>query len=727
MEYQFGSFTLNVGQRRLVDGETFVPVEPKVFDVLHFLLENRDRVVPRDELLANCWPNTVVSDGTLSRCLSRIRLALGQPRDADVPIQTLHGIGYRFVGDVETSDAEAPRADAPDQDSAHAAPSDIASGPERRFVSVAEISFAPRGGTVADRSDDLFDFLHQCRAIVLHHACVMVGSLGSNFIIQAGYPAALEQPALVATAAANACLARAEELEIVMRAGITSGRAILGPVSDAGDLTVLLGVSPLRLFGPLGTESEILLDQRTADLVREGASFSEVTRTLATGEDAALLRLDHATPVLDAVGAQDAVFVGRDNELLQLDAAWRKTKAGQGQLATILGQAGIGKSELVKRFIHRAGLEGDAVLVGRCSQHHNNTLFYPLLILVRSLLGIDLRTPRLEALTKIEQYLEATGRPAEDHLPMLASLLTVTAADSELAALRLSPQRRFERTMETILLMISAAAEARPRVLWIDDMQWCDRATKDTLLALINRFSALPLMIVLTSRVPIEDFSGLGRAALEFELSRLTRSQSLKLLASLEEEAGLPARLIETIIGRSDGVPLYLREITRLSGSRAAAAQGAALEPDTVPDSLQGLLISRLLECGPARPLAQWAAVVGEECPRPLLQRLSELPDAEFSAAMETLTAHDIFDEAMFVTHPSYSFRHVLMRDAAYGSIVPQEVRQRHRKVAETIERHFPEIAETKPELVAVQYAASTRPERAARYWEAAGQPSGEA
>ncbi len=724
MAYHFGSFTLNVGQRRLVDGDAFVPVEPKVFDVLHFLIQNRDRVVAREELLAHCWPNAVVSDGTLSRCLSRIRLALGQPREADVPIQTLHGIGYRFVGDVVTDEAPVRHAvAAAEPGTPVAGPAEVAGGPERRFVAIVDISFAPRGGTLIDRSGDLFDFLQQCRAIVLHHACVMVGSLGSNFIIQAGYPAALEQPALVATAAANACLARAEELEIVMRAGVTSGRAILGPVSDSDDVTALLGVSPLRLAGPLGPESEIFLDQRTADLVRDGATFSRVTRQLATGEEATLLRLDSATPLLDAVGAEDAVFVGRDHELLQLEAAWRKTKAGQGQIATILGQAGIGKSELVKRFLHRAGLEENEVLVGRCSQHHNDTQFYPLLVLVRSLLGIDMRTPRLEALTKIEQYLEAKNRPAEDHLPILASLLTVTAADSELAGLRLSPQRRYERTMETILLMITAALEDRPHVLWIDDMQWGDRATKETLQALISRFSSLPLMIVLTSRGPIEDFADHGRTALEFELARLTRSQSLKLLGSLEEEAGLPARLIDTIIGRSDGVPLYLREITRLSGSRASAGEGgAAMEPDAVPDSLQGLLLSRLLECGSARPLAQWAAVVGEECPRELLKALSEMPDAEFDEAMESLTAHDIFAEDEFAAHPAYSFRHVLMRDAAYGSIVPQEVRQKHRKVAETLERHFPEIAGTKPELIAVQYEASTRPERAARYWELAGQ-----
>ncbi|WMS42559.1 AAA family ATPase [Acuticoccus sp. MNP-M23] len=728
MAFHFGSFTLNVGQRRLLDGDTFIPVEPKVFDVLHFLLQNRERVVAREELLAHCWPNAVVSDGTLSRCLSRIRLALGQPRDADVPIQTLHGVGYRFVGNVTTDDAP-QRQGTPDVDEpAAAAPlAEQVSGPERRFVAIVDISFAPLGGSMVDRSGDLFDFLQQCRAIAMHHACVMVGSLGSNFIIQAGYPAALEQPALVATAAANACLARADELEIVMRAGVTSGRAILGPVSDSDDVTALLGVSPLRVTGPLGTQSEIFLDQRTADLVRDGATFSKVTRQLATGEDADLLRLDNATPVLDAVGAEDAVFVGRDHELLQLEAAWRKTKAGHGQIATILGQAGIGKSELVKRFIHRAGLAETEVLVGRCSQHHSNTLFYPLLILVRALLGIDLRTPRLEALTKIEHYLEVTGRPAEDHLPMLASLLTVTAADSELSALRLSPQRRYERTMETILLMITAAVEARPHVLWIDDMQWGDRATKETLRALIERFSSLPLMIVLTSRTPVEDVADHGRTALEFKLSRLTRSQSLKLLGSLEEEAGLPARLIDTIIGRSDGVPLYLREITRLAGSRgSAAAGGAVLAPDLVPDSLQGLLLSRLLECGTARPLAQWAAVVGEECPRPLLQMLSELGDAEFDEAMEKLTAHDIFEEDQFSAHPAYSFRHVLMRDAAYGSIVPQETRQRHRKVAETLERNFPEIAETKPELVAVQYEASTRPERAARYWQLAGQPGGD-
>jgi len=727
MIYSFGEYVVNEPRRQLLHGDTWLPTEPKVFDVLLFLIKNRDRVVSRTELLESCWPGIYVSDGTLSRCLSRIRHAIGQSRRADEPIQTFHGRGYRFVADVHTEETDAAD-DVPYVDDDMDADTEEAparSKPERRFVSVVDCRLHHSSSTADPEvlQDALHKFSVACADVLAGLPCSIAQRSAGRLVIHVGYPRAAEKPAIFAVLVARDLIDLASTLDLKAAVAIATGRAIVDPGAAGTPGRLVIGIDPVFVARPDDdeTDAQLIVDTVTAGLLEERFSLVEAATVTVGGELQKLFAVGRSAghgQQRDSV--EEPPFVGRDWELTHLKQQWRRAADGAGQVVLLRGEPGIGKSRLVDELISQIVILEEQVLRVRCSRYHQRTPLHPLLDLLRRLLDIELETPPFNQLRAIEAFVERIGYPETDHLPLLASLLSVSAPAHKRPALSLDPERQRERTQEALLFMISSAASSGPSIFVVDDVQWADSATLAALEALIARIPELPFMLVLSFRsdyaVALEGLEEATKIALE----PLGRSQCIRLLNEQSNAGVFPSGMIDEIAERSDGVPLYLREITRMVGSRREDDNSPA-DPRAIPDTLQGLLAYRLDQIGDARDVAEWSGVIGRSFSRTLLAQVSNLPDDDLDRSLAALVKAGLLQARGRGETLEYSFNHVLVRDAVYESMLHRTRREYHRRVADVIVSQFPRIAASEPEQIAQHYAASDAPELAAKYWQAAG------
>ena len=723
MRYVFSNFEVSSEERRLIRDGVQVPTEPRILDVLLFLIQNRSRVVTRKELLEACWPGIYVSDGALSRCLSRVRKALDQPRDANSPIQTLHSKGYRFVAELDIADEGDPEM-APEETQEQPAVTQ-AHLVERRFMSLVHVSFRFADAGSAGGADRALGFVRDTVEVAARHGCSATSPPGGQLTINVGYPQSVERPARLAVTIADAVLAIARRAGAGVRVTITSGVAsVQGNGESDGSPAMLTGLDPLQVVAPITRDdAELLLDRRTARMLGDRVALQETERLLVDGQSTSLFKMSDDDAPSALLRNYEPPFVGRTKELLLLSDLWDAAAVGKGRSLLITGEPGIGKTGLVEEFLLRTDVPSEDVFVMRCSPHHTNTPFYPQLLLLREMLEIDLDTPPIRQLRLIEKFLEQFDRPPTDHLPILASLLTVTETRRPPATLRLDGERSRRATMEAIIFMILSTARERPVLLWIDDIQWADPSTLVTLERLLEEVPESRMLVVACGRTGAgDDLQGFDRAK-HVHLEPMEHIYTRRFLSDMSEHGTLPSALIDPISKRSEGVPLYLREILRMA-LEAAAAGERDLAAYAIPDSLQGLLAGRLEATGAALLVVQWASVIGKIAPRDLLLQVCGLDEAVLDAHLTDLVDKGILSAARRGGAVEYSFTHGLIRDAAYESMLVDTRRERHLKVAEAFENYFPAIAAAEPERIAIHYSASTEPRRAAAFWQAAGEAS---
>ncbi|MEM6546642.1 MAG: AAA family ATPase [Pseudomonadota bacterium] len=728
MRYLFGEFEMNVGQRTLLRNGAHVPTEPKVFDVLLYMLENRERAVSREELFEVCWQGVFVSDGTLSRCLSRIRQALGQSRGARSPIQTLHSKGYRFVAEVETLDRlpshPATESAASKTDQAEADEPPLPVSLDRRFVSIIHVSFQVFAETTEEEAELLLGTAQRIVDIAASHGCQAVRLPGRAVVIQVGSPRPEEEPARLGLEIAQLVGRLHGKGTIGIQTTMASGIANIHAPLDEDDREVLVGVDPIHVVAPIGRGRSVLfLDDRSAGLLAEQVEVETVPCLLHDGTETMLNSVVRAVPTPKNGARLDGMLVGRDRELLHIRHLWEKARRGMGQAVLITGEPGIGKTGLVEEFIRSVEPPASGVFHLACSPHHVDTPFYPQLVLLSEMLDVEIDTPPIRQLRVVEQFLEQFDRPQADGLPVLASLLSLNFPRRSQIDLQLDPQRRWTRTMESMVSMITTGASERPTLLWIDDIQWADPSTLATLARLSDELEDQRLLIVACGRDRDPTTLGALAKAHHISLDRLHRMHSIKLLSEMSHRGVLPAGLIGTISERSEGVPLYLREFVRMVQSRGEES-AEALEAMAIPDSLQGLLASRLEATGDALAVLQWIAVIGRAAPRWLLLGLTGLDDEGLERHLRRLISIGILNEMPRGGGVEVGFDHGLMRDAAYESMLEGVRRDRHLAVAEALCADAPGIAQAEPEQVARHFAASSEPGRAAPFWQAAAEAS---
>jgi predicted ATPase len=417
-------------------------------------------------------------------------------------------------------------------------------------------------------------------------------------------------------------------------------------------------------------------------------------------------------------------LVGRDEEMGLLLRRWQQSKEGLGQVVLISGEAGIGKSSLVTTVRQQVRQEGYTCMTIRCSPYHTNSALYPVIEHIQR--GLQLQpvdTPETR-LDKLERGLGGYSRALEDVVPLFADLLSVPVPEGRYAALNLSPQQQRQQTQDVVVGWLLEEAERRPTLAIWEDLHWADPSTLELLGLVLEQTPTVPMLHVLTYRPTFTPPWPSRSHMTPMALNRLERPQVEALMLHVAAGKSLPIDVVEHIVTKTDGIPLYVEELTRMLLRSNLLQEEATqytltgpLSTVAIPDTLQDSLMARLDQLGTAKEVAQVGAVIGREFTYEMLQVVAPGTEDTLQAGLAQLVEDELLYQRGRPPRSRYMFKHALARDAAYATLLRRTRQQMHQQIAECLVERFPDISTTQPELVAQHYTEATCPEQAISYW----------
>jgi class 3 adenylate cyclase len=555
--------------------------------------------------------------------------------------------------------------------------------------------------------------------------------LGDGLLVYFGWPQAHEDAASRAVYASlaiiNALGPLHRQLEpqygvrMQVRIGLHTGLAVVGTMGGGTRQEQLaMGDTPniaARIQG-LAAPDTVALSASTARLV-QGAFVLEALGTHALKGVTEPMAVYCVRGPVEAHYDEEApatgvpFLVGRDEEIGLLRRRWEQTKEGLGQVVLLSGEAGIGKSALVQALRAHVRAEGMPRLAFRCSPYHQNSALYPIITHIEHLLRWQRDDTPATKLDKLEHGLQGYGLPLEEVVPLLAALLSVPL-QGRYPALTLSPQQQKQQTLDTLVAWLVAEAERQPVLVAWEDLHWADPTTLEALGLLVDQAPTVPMLHVLTFRPQFSAPWPNRSHMTPITLNRLERPQVEALIARLARGKALPAEVVEHIVARTDGVPLYVEELTKMLLASELLQEGVdhytltgPLTAVAIPATLQDSLMARLDQLHAAKEVAQLGAVLGREFPYEMLQAVSPQDEETLQAGLTHLVAAELLYQRGRPPRARYLFKHALIQDAAYASLLRSTRQQMHQQVARLLEERFPETAETQPELLAHHYTAA--------------------
>jgi predicted ATPase/class 3 adenylate cyclase/DNA-binding winged helix-turn-helix (wHTH) protein len=750
--YRFDRFTLDLDRGTLLtSGGAELPLRPKAFALLQLFVENAGRLLDRDTIMQAIWPDVFVTDDSITQCVGDIRRALGD--EAQHLLRTVPRRGYLFA---ELSPAE-PATPVPDVDDLSPQPS-ATRGPaepagastvakaERRQLTV--LSCGPIGSTaLAERLDpeDLSGIIRtrqaRCTAEIVRLGGHVATCLGDGILAYFGYPQAYEDAAERAVRAGLAIVRAADDPKlgldatVQMRVGIATGLVVSDTIDSVpGELAV---GKPLNLAAQLQAVAEpgaVLIAESTRRLVGElfvlknrGRRFlkgftAPVQAWQVTGDSAAESRFEALR------GASLAPLVGRRQELALLLDRWKQAKEGEGQAVLLAGAPGIGKSRLIRALRDRLAGEPHAYLGYYCAPHRQDSPLQPVIAHLERAAGFTRDDDPGRKLAKLAALLAQGSEDAARMAPLLMPLLSIPTG-RHYPLLEMSPQRQRERTLAALVDQLAGLATHRPVLLVWEDVHWADPTSLELLGLTIDRLQFLPVLALVTFRPEFTPFWSGHTHATSLTLNRLSRESCSRLVMGLTGGRPLPATVLDQIAAKTDGVPLFIEELTKAvleAGIMREESGRYMLErpllPMAVPATLHDSLMARLDHLAPIKEVAQVASVIGREFSYELLAAIADRDQDELTEALRQLTAAELVFRRSHPSHISYVFKHALVRDAAYASLLKSRRRQLHKRIAEVLEEHFPHVAESEPEVLAHHWGEASVASKAAVYRQRAGE-----
>jgi predicted ATPase/class 3 adenylate cyclase len=568
--------------------------------------------------------------------------------------------------------------------------------------------------------------------------------LGDGLLVYFGYPQAHEDDPrravcagvgiVEAIAGLDTRLRARLDVRLAVRVGIHTGLVVVGEVGGgARQEHLALGGTP-NLASRLQTLAEpgtVVISGGTARLVHGRFALRDLGLETPKGVTAPIrvyqvLGESAAARPLD-IESGLTPLVGREHEVQLLLERWGHVKEGQGQVVLLSGEPGIGKSRLVQVVKDRLGREPHNRLECRCSPYHRHSAFHPVIDLLQRALQLEREDSAEQRLRKLEVALEQYRMGLPDAVPLFASLLSLPMSD-RYPALTLSPLRQRKKILGALLALLAAVAAERPVLLIVEDLHWVDPSTLELLSLLVDQVPTARILALMTARPDFRPPWAPRSHLMQVNLTRLSQRQVSAMVEGVTAGKSLPSSLLDAIAAKTDGVPFYVEELTRMvveSGLVREAETGYELAgpmaPLAIPATLHDSLLARLDRLGAAKPVAQLAASLGREFTHEVIQALSALDEGALEEALATLVDTELLHQSGLPPRAKYTFRHALMQDAAYQSLLRSTRQQYHHRIAEVLADRFPEIVETQPELLAHHYTEAGRVEQAVLYWKRAG------
>ena len=554
--------------------------------------------------------------------------------------------------------------------------------------------------------------------------------VGDGVLIYFGWPEAQEMDAEQAVRAALAVIdaisqAPAPMESLQLRIGIATGLVVVGEPIGTGEARqqTAIGETPnlaARLQG-LAESNSIVIDATTRRLI--GGLFN--CRDLGTVTLRGLPQPVRAWRVVDefAVEGRFEAFhagsmtplIGRDEEFDLLLRRWRQAKGGEGQLVLLSGEPGMGKSRLIAALEDRLRGGPQQILRYFCSQHHQDSVLHPIVARWERDLRFTRGDTPQERLDKLEAVV--TGRSQEE-IALIADMLSLPV-DGRYPKLSSNPQRKKEKLFDAMLRGLGNRARRRPVVILFEDAHWADASSLELLDKAVGLLTNLPVLLVMSHRPEFQPpWVGLAVTSV-ITLRRLTQRQAAQLAERIAAERVLPSALRERIVAQSDGVPLFIEELTKAVVE--SAAQPDSTSTPLVPATLQGSLIARLDRLPAAKQVAQIGAVIGREFAHTLLTTVADMPEKQLEQGIDMLLESGLAFCRGVPPNADYTFKHALVRDAAYSTLLRSQRQELHARIGKAHEEHFPETVAKKPELLAHHFTQAGLLDQAIGYWRAAG------
>jgi DNA-binding SARP family transcriptional activator/class 3 adenylate cyclase len=559
-----------------------------------------------------------------------------------------------------------------------------------------------------------------------------------------GYPAAHEHDAEQAVRASFAILEAvgtlkaASDVTLQASVGIATGLVVVGEQVGAGRTPqhVAVGETPnlAAQLQAVAGPGEVVIAADTRRLV--GRMFA--CRALGADEMQGLPQPAEAWQVRgETVGVSRfearrggalTSFVNRQEEIELLLRRWDQANLSEGRVVLLSGEPGIGKSRIAESLLVRLEGEPHACLRYFCSPHHTHSPLHPFIAQLERAASFEPGSSARAKLDKLEALLKPTARNVPRDVALIAELLAVPL-DGRYPALAFSSQQKREMTLTALLDQLDGVAAQSPVLIVFEDVHWIDPTSQDLLDRTVARVTELPVLLVITSRPELQP-TWVGQPHVTMlPLSRLGRRDSAGIIVGVAKGKALPEPLLEQVLSRADGVPLFIEELTSAlleGGLVRETTEGYVLDGPlpsiAIPTTLKASLVARLDRLGSVKDVAQIGAAIGREFSYELLGAVASLVPADLDAALERLTASGLVSRRGAPPIATYSFKHALVQDAAYDTLLKSRRRELHRRMAESLEGAFPEIAETQPEVIARHHTEAQQDERAISWWRKAGQ-----